>query len=298
MLIGGEEAPALAASRSRGSPAAARSPSTPTSSASARSRPPTARWRAPGSAGATSTWSSSTRRSRRSRSPAWPTGPSSTRSKLNVYGGAIALGHPLGASGARILGHARPRAQAHAAASWGLAAICIGVGQGLAMVLEACDRSAARLRGLQVDRAAAPEARPDRAPGPADRAERARARRGPHRRARPRPHPPARRASRRASGSSSTAACSRRTAAPSPDTLIEVWQANAGGRYFHRVDNWPSPLDPNFTGLRADADRPGRRRSASSRSSPAPTRGATTRTPGARRTSTSACSGARSRSGS
>jgi protocatechuate 3,4-dioxygenase beta subunit len=34
-----------------------------------------------------------------------------------------------------------------------------------------------------------------------------------------------------------------------PDTLVEVWQANAGGRYFHRRDNWPSPLDPNFTGL-------------------------------------------------
>jgi protocatechuate 3,4-dioxygenase beta subunit len=36
---------------------------------------------------------------------------------------------------------------------------------------------------------------------------------------------------------------------PVPDTLVEVWQANAGGRYFHRHDNWPSPLDPNFTGL-------------------------------------------------
>jgi len=36
---------------------------------------------------------------------------------------------------------------------------------------------------------------------------------------------------------------------PVPDTLVEVWQANAGGRYFHRNDNWPSPLDPNFTGL-------------------------------------------------
>jgi protocatechuate 3,4-dioxygenase, beta subunit len=36
---------------------------------------------------------------------------------------------------------------------------------------------------------------------------------------------------------------------PIPHTLIEVWQANAGGRYRHVVDNWPSPLDPNFTGL-------------------------------------------------
>jgi protocatechuate 3,4-dioxygenase, beta subunit len=36
---------------------------------------------------------------------------------------------------------------------------------------------------------------------------------------------------------------------PVPNTLVEIWQANAGGRYFHRHDNWPSPLDPNFTGL-------------------------------------------------
>jgi protocatechuate 3,4-dioxygenase beta subunit len=33
-----------------------------------------------------------------------------------------------------------------------------------------------------------------------------------------------------------------------PDTLVEVWQANAAGRYAHRGDNWPAPLDPNFTG--------------------------------------------------
>jgi protocatechuate 3,4-dioxygenase beta subunit len=46
---------------------------------------------------------------------------------------------------------------------------------------------------------------------------------------------------------------------PVPDTLVEVWQANAGGRYFHRHDTWPSPLDPNFTGLgRTLTDREGR----------------------------------------
>ncbi len=33
-----------------------------------------------------------------------------------------------------------------------------------------------------------------------------------------------------------------------PDTLVEVWQANAAGRYAHKVDDWPAPLDPNFTG--------------------------------------------------
>jgi protocatechuate 3,4-dioxygenase beta subunit len=36
---------------------------------------------------------------------------------------------------------------------------------------------------------------------------------------------------------------------PVPHTLVEVWQANAGGRYRHVVDNWSSPIDPNFTGL-------------------------------------------------
>jgi protocatechuate 3,4-dioxygenase, beta subunit len=36
---------------------------------------------------------------------------------------------------------------------------------------------------------------------------------------------------------------------PVPDTLVEVWQANAAGRYRHVVDNWPAPLDPHFDGL-------------------------------------------------
>ncbi|MET7773668.1 thiolase family protein [Nocardia sp. NPDC005366] len=54
---------------------------------------------------------------------------------VNTKGGAIALGHPLGASGGRILGTlaAVLRAGGH---RWGVAAICIGVGQGLAVVLE------------------------------------------------------------------------------------------------------------------------------------------------------------------
>jgi protocatechuate 3,4-dioxygenase, beta subunit len=33
-----------------------------------------------------------------------------------------------------------------------------------------------------------------------------------------------------------------------PNTLVEVWQANAAGRYAHKGDHWPAPLDPNFTG--------------------------------------------------
>ena len=35
---------------------------------------------------------------------------------------------------------------------------------------------------------------------------------------------------------------------PVPQTLIEIWQANAAGRYAHRVDQWDAPLDANFTG--------------------------------------------------
>jgi protocatechuate 3,4-dioxygenase, beta subunit len=35
---------------------------------------------------------------------------------------------------------------------------------------------------------------------------------------------------------------------PVPNTLVEVWQANAAGRYVHVVDQHPAPLDPNFTG--------------------------------------------------
>jgi protocatechuate 3,4-dioxygenase beta subunit len=34
-----------------------------------------------------------------------------------------------------------------------------------------------------------------------------------------------------------------------PNTLVEVWQANAGGRYRHQVDQWAAPLDPHFCGL-------------------------------------------------
>jgi protocatechuate 3,4-dioxygenase beta subunit len=33
-----------------------------------------------------------------------------------------------------------------------------------------------------------------------------------------------------------------------PNTLVEIWQPNAAGRYAHRVDNHDAPLDPNFTG--------------------------------------------------
>jgi protocatechuate 3,4-dioxygenase beta subunit len=46
---------------------------------------------------------------------------------------------------------------------------------------------------------------------------------------------------------------------PVPETLIEIWQANAGGRYRHVRDGYLAPLDPNFSGCgRCLTDRDGR----------------------------------------
>jgi acetyl-CoA acetyltransferase family protein len=56
--------------------------------------------------------------------------------RVNVDGGAIALGHPLGASGARVLATCAYELRRRGG-GWGVAALCIGVGQGLAVVLEA-----------------------------------------------------------------------------------------------------------------------------------------------------------------
>jgi acetyl-CoA C-acetyltransferase len=56
-------------------------------------------------------------------------------SRVNVNGGAIAIGHPLGCSGARIL-TALVHQMGHSGVKFGLATMCIGVGQGIAMVVE------------------------------------------------------------------------------------------------------------------------------------------------------------------
>ena len=57
------------------------------------------------------------------------------RERLNPAGGAIALGHPLGSSGSRILvsqlGHLE-----RTGGRYGLASLCVGVGQGAAMLVE------------------------------------------------------------------------------------------------------------------------------------------------------------------
>lgn len=58
------------------------------------------------------------------------------REKLNVNGGAIALGHPIGASGARILVTLVHELQKREGVKYGLATLCIGGGQGVATVVE------------------------------------------------------------------------------------------------------------------------------------------------------------------
>ncbi len=55
--------------------------------------------------------------------------------RVNVYGGAIAMGHALGSSGSRLLTtlvHALRRRNGR----YGLATMCIGVGQGIALIIE------------------------------------------------------------------------------------------------------------------------------------------------------------------
>ena len=56
--------------------------------------------------------------------------------RLNVNGGAIALGHPLGCSGARLTG-TLVRELRRRGGKYGVATLCVGVGQGLATVFEA-----------------------------------------------------------------------------------------------------------------------------------------------------------------
>jgi len=58
--------------------------------------------------------------------------------RVNVNGGAVAIGHPIGASGARIA-TTLIRAMCDRGASLGLATMCIGIGQGIATILERCD---------------------------------------------------------------------------------------------------------------------------------------------------------------
>lgn len=54
---------------------------------------------------------------------------------VNAWGGAIAIGHPLGASGGRLVGTLAER-MTHGGIRWGMASLCVGVGQGMALILE------------------------------------------------------------------------------------------------------------------------------------------------------------------
>jgi acetyl-CoA C-acetyltransferase len=56
--------------------------------------------------------------------------------KVNVNGGAIALGHPIGASGARVLVTLLHEMQKHDNVNKGLATLCIGGGMGIALAVE------------------------------------------------------------------------------------------------------------------------------------------------------------------
>ena len=57
------------------------------------------------------------------------------RSKTNINGGAIALGHPLGASGSRIIGHLVHELK-RTGKKYAIGSACIGGGQGIALLLE------------------------------------------------------------------------------------------------------------------------------------------------------------------
>lgn len=59
-------------------------------------------------------------------------------SRLNVHGGAIAIGHPLGMSGARLVGTLVRGMKRDGGVRYGVASLCVGVGQGLAAVFERC----------------------------------------------------------------------------------------------------------------------------------------------------------------
>ena len=245
-----------AASRWRGSPAAARTRSTPTSSAS---RPVEAANQALARAG----HRLGRRRGRRAQR--------GVRGAVAGLPGRVDRAGPRDAStstaarsrsatrsarrGARILGTLAHELRRRGG-GYGVAAICIGVGQGLAVVLHALTaRPAARPGPATTSRRALrhPEAAADLPAAAADR------------------DAPARcsatcapgeldhdltastTASRSASGSSSAGACSTRDGRPIRDTLVEIWQANAAGRYRHRWDTLAGAAGPELHRRRAHA---------------------------------------------
>ena len=130
----GRAAPSSASNPSGGTPQAPAPGSTPTSWASDRCPRPGGCSPGSGGTSARSRRPSSTRRSPPRRSP--PSASSaSTPDLVNPDGGAIALGHPLGCSGARILTTLLHRMR-RTGATRGLATMCVGVGQGRAVLVD------------------------------------------------------------------------------------------------------------------------------------------------------------------
>ena len=173
--------------------------------------------------------------------------------KVNVDGGAIAIGHPLGASGARILG-TLANALKRTGGRWGVAAICIGVGQGsgrgVGGVMFRDDREthpsmdypgykSTALRHPKQPLIALPQ-RLTEVTAPVFG----------HDRIGELDHDLTRQHEGEPQGQRIIVHghVKEDDGRPVPDTLVEVWQANAGGRYRHRWDTWDSPIDPNFSG--------------------------------------------------
>ena len=128
---------------------------------------------------------------------------------------------------------------------------------------------AAAVAGVPLDRAARAAAAAGRPAAAAHRGDRPAARRGPGRRRRDADlTAQARRSSRSGSGSSCRAGCSTATAGPVPHTLVEVWQANAAGRYRARRRPLAGAAGPRLHRRRPHADRRRRAATGSSRSGP------------------------------
>ena len=255
---------------------------------------------------------------RRSRWPAWPSGPTSTPRSSTSSGGAIAIGHPLGAR-ARASSAAWPH-ELHRRGGG------LRPGRDLHRRRPGPGRRPARPEEADDERQLTPAASYVRVAtrrAPAAGLRRTTSRRalrhptqpliylpqrltemtGPllgesrRRPARPRPDPPARRRAARPADHRPRAGARQRRAAGAATRWSRSGRPTPAGATGTPVDNWPAPLDPNFTGVGPRADRRRGPLPVHHRSSPAPTRGATTTTPGARRTSTSRCSAGRSPSG-
>ena len=186
--------------------------------------------------------------------------------RVNVNGGAIAIGHPLGASGGRILGtlaytlqgqrlEVRRRRDLHRRRP--------GPGDrpgGGVTTSETTPTATRRSTTRATSRRALRHPKQPLIALPQRLTEITGAgpRRGPPRRARPRPHPPARRRAAWASGSSSTATSRRTTGGPCPTRWSRSGRPTPAAATATAGTTGRAPLDPNFTRRRALPDRQGR----------------------------------------